>query len=282
MAITGSVKEFKKKVGWFEFKPLKFNPTLQEMESLGGFLPEDEPEYVGVDKDGNTKVNVVVYGEILNDKNTHLQPRFTLIDKDVVSEKTGKIQYINSVGDTQWAESEEQLQPWFTQFQNKNKEIIGTKGVRKAKVGEEGLLKFVRAWVKVDYFDPKTELFLDLDRIFKGDLSELNEMIGTEMAGTVVAVATIRTVNTEEGESKEYQSVYNKAFLPGSYMRVLRVNSSKKPRVVEKFLEEISGDYGIRDYFVKGELRNYDPSQNIPAGDAVVVGSSDGPDLDDE
>jgi hypothetical protein len=284
MALAGKkreITEYTKKVGWFEFAPEFFNPTKEQLEEFLGRTFEKDVEYLGEDDEGNKKVVINVWGTDTKSGDKY-SIRFALINKRVVSKNTGKIQYINQVGDTQYAEDKDNLMDWFSNFMSKEdkktgeKKVLGQKTVREAIVGEEALYKFLRATMKLDYFDPETNMVLDTKDLLKGDVREMNSWLKDERAGTVVAVATVRTVEEDdpenEGETtkKEYQSVYNKAFLPGTFMKVLRTNPSKKPKQVEKFLEEIEGEHGIRDYWVRGELHDYDPSKNIAANDETV------------
>jgi hypothetical protein len=59
-------------------------------------------------------------------------------------------------------------------------------------------------------------LEIDWKPLRRGNVKEIKSQIDGEYATSVVALATIKTVE-KEGEVKEYQNVYNKGFLP-SYM----------------------------------------------------------------
>ena len=67
------------------------------------------------------------------------------------------------------------------------------------------------------------------------NLKDLKAQLGGEFTTTVLALATIKTVVRNE-ETKEYQGVYNKAFLPAYNLKQFRLmdynrkNQNKKPK----------------------------------------------------
>ena len=123
----------------------------------------------------------------------------------------------------------------------------------------------------------------------KGNVKELKDQVGGAFCVNVMALATI-TVKQKDGENKEYQSVYNKAFLPAYYLKnfrlvnyndsklqgTLRSKKLKDLKPVEKFVANVIGDYGCKDYYILRDLQDYNSSDNLVASDAVL--SDDGSD----
>ena len=123
----------------------------------------------------------------------------------------------------------------------------------------------------------------------KGNVSDLKAQVGGEYATPVVALATVKTVE-KDGEVKEYQNVYNKAFLSNYSLKQFRlidydksdVQSSlkrKQPKELkahERFVINVTGEYGCKDFFILKDMKEYDASDNIAASNAVI--SEDGAD----
>lgn len=272
--ISGRKQEqqsFEKHVGFFQAKVLKINPTKEELnEILGTDKITDDIEYTG-EKDGIETVKVNVWVEDVKSKKK-FQVGFYIMDKEVFSEKTGKYEFMNSVGSSAWAKEEEDLPEYFTNFTKKDSsETMGPKAIRKALVGEDKLYKFLRSWIELDYFHPDTKLFVNKAKLMKGDLSDLNNLLTTDIVGQVILMATVRTKD-DEGEVKEYQNIYNNAFLPGSYIKHLRINSDNKPTMVKNFIKDVTdSEYGCKDFYFMGDLKVYDKTDNLAAGNAIIA-----------
>jgi hypothetical protein len=289
MAIQGNKrehKEYQKVVGLFEGRVLAFNPTREELEELLGTEIEKDPEYFTPDyemkdEDGNVtdvvkKLTVSVWvqqvkmvrntnGELEDDgSGLKFNIRFNLLDANRKDKAGEKYQYMNKHGLSTWPKkgstSADDIQDWFKE--------IG--GVRVAKIGEANLYDFLRSWLLIDFKnDPEAELALDWSRLMRNDLRELKDALNSDLAGTVLCLATVRTADGDNGPV-EYQSVYNGAFLPGSYIRAFRAKGRKAPKALEKFIKETTDpEYGCKDHFVMEELKDYDPSLNEAASDDV-------------
>lgn len=281
MAITGNKRadrsDYQKMVGLFEAKVLAFNPTREELEELLGTEVEKDPEYFNPEheiKDENGAVigvckqlNVSVW---LQDVKTEgkFNVRFFLTDRNRKNKNGDKYQYMNKDGMSSWAADPDTLQEWFKE--------VG--GIRIAKHGEAEFYDFLRSWLLIDFKnDPEAELVLDWARLMRNDVRELRDALGSDLAGTVLCVATIRTVDGDNGPV-EYQSVDSRNFLPGSYIKAFRMRGRKAPKALEKFIKECNDpEYGIRDYFVMEELKPYNPEANLVASAAVHAQASGAP-----
>lgn len=295
MAIQGQKREqrgeYQKVVGLFEARVIAFNPSREELEDILGVEIEKDPEYFVPDfelKDENGQVTEVVkkltisawIQQVVMEKNADgelvdtgtgpkFNVRFNLLDKNRRNRDNTKNQYMNQHGMASWGENQDSLLEWFRE--------VG--GLRIAKIGEENFYDFLRAWLLIDFRnDPNAELTLDWNRLMRNDLRELRDALNSDLAGTVLCMATVRTADGENGPV-EYQSVYNGKFLPGSYIKAFRQRGRRAPKALEKYIKEITDiEYGCADFFVMEELRSYNPDENptntgsvhVPSGGSTV------------
>lgn len=275
-ASSGDGMDFTKKVGFFEANVIAINPTNEEFKSLLDIeLKEDSTSanYLSVASDGTAKIRIDVWLEDVKTKDK-LRASFWLEDNKRINKDGTKKQYVNSIGVCSWAADEDGLPTFFT---DKGRDY------RVAYIGEEEFVTFLRTWLGgLDYKDESTELMLDWKKVIAGNLREWKELIGCEWTKTVGAMATIRSVE-KEGEVKSYQGVYNKAFFPGDTIRHLRnvdynnegtirtLNFKKRKdlKMHERFVVDITGEYGCKDFYTFKELHDYDPEKDITASDKV-------------
>jgi hypothetical protein len=278
---TGN-SDFGKKVGLFEANVIAINPTAEEFKDILGMeLKEDSKaaEYLGETKDGNNYLRVDFWLEEVKNKDK-FKVSFFLEDKERENKDQTKNQYINSIGMCSWAADENDLAEWFTKGRD----------FRVAYTGEEDLYNFMRTWLAdLDYRDADTVLQLEWKKLMRGNVKDLKDQIDGEWAKSVVALATI-IVKERDGESKEYQGIYNKAFLSGYALKNFRLVDygskrvqadlkNKKPRDLkahEKFVVNVIGEYGCKDYYTFKDLQDYNADDNLVASDAFI--SDDGSD----
>lgn len=274
--------EFTKKVGLFEAKVVAINPDAEEYkEILNIELKEDSKalEYLGTSNDGNTTLRVDVWLEEVK-KGEKFKVTFFLENKERENKDGTKKQYINSIGSCAWADDPNNLAEWFTKRE-----------YRVAFTGEEDLYNFLRTWLgELDYRDAETTLSLDWKKLMKGNVKDLKDQVNGEWCTNVVALATIKTVIKDE-ETKEYQGVYNKAFLPAYSIKQFRLIDFSNPSVIsglrqkkskdlkphERFVLNVTGEYGCRDFYTLKDLKDYNAEDNLVASDAVI--STDGDDF---
>lgn len=266
---------FSKKVGLFEAKVIAINPTIEEFkDKLGIELKEDSKaiEYLGMSQDGNKTVRIDVWLEEVKNKDK-FKVAFFLENKERENKDGTKKQYINTVGSCSWADDENNLPKWFTERE-----------CRVAYVGEEDLYNFMRTWLgDLDYRDAETTLQLDWSKLMKGNVKDLRDQIGGEWCTNIVALATVKTVE-KDGELKEYQGVYNKAFLPAytlkqfrlidfsssTTLKQLREKKSKDLKPHERFVLGITGEYGCKEFYTFKDIADYNADDNLVASDKVL------------
>jgi len=273
--------EFVKRVGLFAGNVLAVNPTEKEFKDILGMeLKEDSKaaEYLS-ERDGNTILRVDFWIENVKpnaegNKDKPYKLSFFLEDKVRMNKDNTKTQYINSIGSCAWAEDESGLPSWFT-----------SRDYREAKAGEEDLYEFMRGWLnKLDYRDTATALELDWKKLMKGNVKDIKEQIDGEWAGEVGCMATV-IVKEVEGETKEYQGIFNRAFVPVYSMKNFRLvdydnenvrkalatKDTKDLKVYERFVLKVTGEYGCKDFYSLKDIRDYDASENPVATNAPLT-----------
>lgn len=283
--IGGEIREtkqdFGKKVGLFEANVIAVNPTLEEYKTLLDIeLKEDSKavEYLGESRDGNTTLRVDFWLEEVKTKEK-LKVTFFLENKVRSNKDNTKQQYINTSGITSWAADENDLPEWFTKRE-----------YREAHVGEEELYNFLRTWLgRIDFSREDGLLEVEWKKLMRGNVREISEQIGGAYCTTVVSLATV-IAKEKDGETKEYQGVFNKAFMPAYCLKNFRLVDygsqkvqqglkAKKSRDLkphERFVMSVIGEYGCKDYYILRDIQDYNPDDNFAASDAVI--SSDGDD----
>ena len=204
---------------------------------------------------------------------------FFLENKEKVNRDGTKKQYINSIGTVSWVDDPNNLGDWFT-----------SRDYRVAFVGEEDLYTFLRTWLgELDYRDAETTLSLDWKKLMKGNVKDIKDQINGEWCTNIVALATIKTV-IKDDETKEYQGVYNRAFLPAYSIKQFRLIDFSSPTIIsdlrkkklrdlkphERFVLNVTGEYGCRDFYTLKDLKEYNSKDNFVASDAAI--STDGAD----
>jgi hypothetical protein len=268
--------DFTKKVGLFEAEVVAVNPDAEEYKDILGMeLKEDSKatEYLGKSQNGNKTLRVDFWLEEAKSKEKF---KVTFFLEDAVKENKDqtKKQYINSVGMCSWADDPNNLASWFT-----------TREYRPAFIGEEDFYNFLRTWLgNLDLRDAESTLQLEWKKLMNGNVRDIKQQVGGEFATNVVALATIKSV-IKEDETKEYQAVYNKAFLPSyslkqfrlldysnnSIINTLRTKKSKELKPHERFVLNVTGEYGCKDYYTFKDLKDYNPDDNLVASDKVIA-----------
>lgn len=272
---------FAKKVGLFEAEVIAINPDMEEYKDLLGMeLKEDSKalEYLGKSQDGNTTLRVDVWLKQVKTDNK-FKATFFLEDRVKENKDQTKKQYINAVGIASWADDPNNLPEWFSKRE-----------YRPAFVGEDDFYGFLRTWLgNLDYRDADTTLQVDWKKMMRGNLNDLKSQIDGEWATSVVGLATVKTV-IKDDEVKEYQGMFTKSFLPAfaikqfrlvdysnsKVLESLRSKKSKDLKPHERFVVQVTGEYGCKDYYTFKDIADYDADSNLVSSDAVL--SDDGAD----
>lgn len=277
--------DFAKKVGLFEAKVIAVNPTEEQFKSLLDMeLKEDSKaaEYLS-EREGNTLLRVDFWLEQIkklaeDEKPWRTKVSFFIENKPRENKDGTKQQYINELGSCSWADDPNNLPDWFAKRE-----------YRQAFAGEEDLYNFMRGWLsELDYRSAETTLQIDFKKLMKGNVKDIKDQIGGEWCGSIVALSTV-IIKEVEGEMKEYQGIYNKAFLPAYSLKNFRLIDysnakliadlhAKKPKdlkVHEKFVVNVTGEYGCKNFYILKDLQEYNPDDNLVASDKPISEEGD-------
>lgn len=208
---------------------LAVNPNKAELSELTGRDIEEEPQYVSQTEEGKAQVRVTFYArtnpesKINSDINLLIPISFILVKDFRIGQTSGKCQIIDKFGRTAWATKDDMQAKRVPVYPSGPANISAD--YRPAWQGEEFLIDFLIQWLNIpgpaNYKDKKwvmkentedSEVSLNMDALFKGDVSELRELVNTAKAYTVKAAIGIRSVENENGV-REYQAVFTRKFL---------------------------------------------------------------------
>lgn len=231
-------QEFKRYIGVAPVFIKAVNPTKAEHEALFNTTLEEAPNYLGTvaDNNGNeipnARIQVVFQPDV--DKIGFDMPLVTMAlfvqNRPRYNKDMTKVQVIDKYGRTTWATVDDAKAHKIPLDKNGNPLNID-KDYRPAYVGEEDLMNFVKTYLcipEVTSWDansrtwvPNTKVkpeececrFDNLDKIFKGDFSEIQDALGFQPTNKVKVLLGVRT-DVETG--RMYQSVYTRKFLRNS------------------------------------------------------------------
>jgi len=226
------------------------NPTKAELAELGVNL-KSEPEY-NVTLSDNEYQKITFWVK-------HVAPdfitRFDVLMQPVVrtSKDGSKAMWTNNRGQISWSDTDPSAKyDWYN-----------GEGVRKAYVGEDTLLNFIKAWANVSNTG---DCYLEsIDQIVNGNVAELRQLV------TALADNKVRLLMGVKDE--KYQNVYTKHF------------GRLKPQRNDLFIKELNGDYGSfnAEYNADLVLRRWEPAILTPdsevkdATSIEVTGTDDAP-----
>lgn len=293
-----STGEFTKSVGMFEGRVVAINPDVEWLASNGIELKEGSKtlEYLG-EKEGVQTCRVSVW--VKQEKTDMLfNTNFFLENKERYDKDNTKVQYINDGCTSTWGQlldgkpDESSLPEWFVAREYKI-----------AISGEAELYDFLRNWLNLDWFDNETKANLDRKKLFKGNMKDLTEWIGTPETQTVCLSAEIK-VSEKDGEPVSYQSVNSRMTLPGWCMKFFRtkkfdsvaldqlrkkaelekegrdsgkpVPKEQKLKKYERFAVQITDpEHGSKNFYSLAPLHEYVAEENLVASDRPISDKDD-------
>lgn len=230
-------QEFKRYIGVCPVFVKAINPNKAEHEKLFNTTLEEAPVYVQDKEDAegnsykNVRISVVMQPDV--EKIGFEMPLITMplfvTNQKQFGAKSGKYQVVDKYGRFAWAtEAEISAKEIPTNSNGKKADI--SNDYRIAYVGEEALTKFIRAFLyipEITVWDnneqcrvPNTkdkpeecECRLEVEsfeKLFKGDFSEIKEILGFQPNNKVKVCLGVRT---DANSGKLFQSVYTKKFI---------------------------------------------------------------------
>lgn len=252
---TTTAAVIKRYVGIGTCTVLAVNPTAAEIEKHMGFKPQNEPEYLGTDQNGNKTARITLIvktvPEDCNGIDITAFLSFNMTATIIKGSTSGKIQVMDAFNNTAWGDED---------VVNANKPIIYKDGrnpligaYKKVCRGEVALNAFLRAYLGIlsatNYingsFVAKTGQDLenaklcleDVQNYFKGNFSEVKDAIALMPNNKVKLLFGVRT----NDEGKQFQDVNAEVFMSA------RSNSTK---TMEKVINEAkaAGRYANTEY----------------------------------
>jgi len=225
-------------VGIAPVRILAVNPTLNELNDIG--IPaKQEPQYVGLNIVGDEFNKVVLWVEHGGEPSFKTKLEF-LVKSEAKVSQSGKTQWTNNIGQFAYAESKaSEAYEWFKD-----------EGVRKAFVGEETLMDFIKAFANVANGD---DCYLETwKQVASGDVKEIRELVKA-LPGNMVRVL----LGVKDGK---YQQVYMKHF------------GRLKPMRDDLFLRKLNDDYGAfkAEYNTTLAFEPYSPVAISPDAEAEL------------
>lgn len=265
----------KRYVGIAPVTVVALNPNKAEKAEITGREQENEPQYIGTDREGKPQVQFDFYVKTLPNwgQSIDLEDKITIFcSKSIVckGDKT-KIKVIDDYGETTWVTKEE--------FQNKvnpgkNQRLIMP--YRPCHVGEEELVKFLKCWLNVrdsttynqttkkwepiDKLDD-CKIIIDWDTLMKGKLDEIQNYVKEYKDYPVKVCFGVR-----RKDGKTYQTIFNKSFLKNSQTRYAyferEVQNSKRE-------EEVFSILPLHEHVVE-PTQFVDEVKEVPATETTV------------
>lgn len=239
-SVEGSFKLYK---GMAAFNIVAVNPNKKELETLLGRDLDNDPEYKSKNEDGQDVIRVTFYAKtnieakVNNGIELMVPISFMITKAKKVGQGSGKIQIIDKYGRTAWATPEDVESKSIPMYKSGPANI--SKDYRPAYQGEEQLVDFLVNWLNIpgpmDFKDGQwvmkkdpsdSEVALDMDALFKGNVAELQEL--TKLAASYLVKAAVGVRTNDEG--KQYQAVFTRKFAKNAV-----TNYSKMDAAITEF-----------------------------------------------
>ena len=266
------------------------NPTKDQIKSLMGYEPKEEPVYTGVQEVDGKQVNFARVTFVIRPDfekcgiETTQMMSFFIRNQYRKGSQSGKYQVIDEYGRTAWATEDVIKAKGKIYYKDGTMEANISQNYRPLYMGEEELTNFIKAYLNIpnamDYVngtwvmktgDALKDCECRLDEIpnyFKGNFKEIQDAIALQPNNKVKVLFGIRT--TDDG--KEYQDVYTRT--------VLR-NSSTNIAAIQKEIEDSKNSGGLanrtyefcdlKEYKVTPTEFNEAPVANDPFANATPV-----------
>ena len=225
--VVGGIKTFS---GLTNVNVVAVNPTMAELHAMD-INVKQEPSYDVAFSDQEFKK--IAFWVANEDGNFKLE---ILVNSTYKESKTGKFQWINSIGQVTWSEDAPSYDWWKSE------------GQRKAYTGEETLINFVKAWANVATGDNVS--FDTISSIVTGDITEVNSLVKALKGNQVRVLIGVK--------DDKYQQVYTKYF------------GRVKPQRDDLFVKALNDDYGSFNADFNADLKwgTHTPTVDLVSPDA--------------
>lgn len=288
-----------KYIGFWKGELISVNPTGSELQKIYQMdeAPEEEPVYQGTDKN---KKDWALLRFIFMEEVQKIPVEYRIfISKEVAEfEKDGvtKSWYINQWGQSQLVADEKDLFSSFTRLQKYNdtdkkwEDVIEDGNpvelnYRKAYKGETALYSLLRKLINQDWrnANQSTDFFIKIDALMRGKVSDISNLIGTDMLQPVVGMIEIAAKDSENGVNY-YQNCVDQAWMAGWKIKEAnlitgnntwnryedKANGKGKEKEIYEFYQAVKRNKNITEFKYMHEF-NADDHQ--AAGDTPLVHS---------
>ena len=296
-------QEFKRYIGVCPVFVKAVNPNKAEHEKLFNTTLEEAPVYVQDKEDAegnsykNVRISVVMQPDV--EKIGFEMPLVTMplfvTNQKQFGAKSGKYQVVDKYGRFAWATEAEISAKEIPTYSNGKKADISN-DYRIAFVGEEALTDFIRAFLcipSITKWDndekcmvPNNEVKPEececrlevesFEKLFKGDFSEIKEILGFQPNNKVKVCLGVRT---DANSGKLFQSVYTKKFMSNastnynSLDKMLQADASYAAENNKVLNTEYSAET-VHEYSVTPTTFSAAP-ENAPSNDMPFDGPSE-------
>lgn len=206
---------------------LGVNPSKKELEAIYGTEISADPEYLSVSELDGKEVKsarldfIVQTDEEKCGVNMKSKVSFFLRQAYRYNKDKSKVQVIDKYGRTAWVTIEQARSHEIPVYSNGPANL--DKDYRPCFIGEEELTKFLKAylgipevmkyvnntWVLVDNPQDCEARLENIDTYFKGDFTELRNIISLQAKNRVKVLFGVKTTD----DNKQYQAVYTQMFV---------------------------------------------------------------------
>lgn len=241
-------KEVKRYFGIAAFKVLAVNPSKEEIAKIRDIQDTSnmtDPVYVSQTEDGNTKLRLTFLcqtddsARINNGISIIVPLNLRLTSGNYTNKDNTKLQVIDKYGRTAWVTNEEFASKSIPVYKNGPAHICSD--YRAAVRGEAELIQFLKAWLNIpdpQRYDNNTQTWIDnanmsdaeisiehLDKLFKGDVTEISSLINNFLFKAAVGVTAGENGNL-------YETIYNGYFMKNAATKYQRLEDSIKASIV--------------------------------------------------
>ena len=283
---------------------LAINPSNeQKAKMFGSELDESklETEYckqgeikIGEESEVVDQAGIWVY--VQEQKTKKITPIiFNLANHTANPSKEGKKLFLNSLGGSCYAMTDNDLPDWFTSsnwIDKKTQESMSlSRDVREAYIGEKELYAFLQQWIQPNGFSSEDgkkcdqSLFLDLKKVFNGNFKELQDLLKNDVIAELPVICAFGVKTKDDGSLQ--QAISNKFFLKGSEftrlnnfsskldgVEVIAALTGKKDYDLKRFSKDVNDaehGYAAKVFYQFCPIKQYNPDENPVATDSAVV-----------
>lgn len=294
---NNTTSSFKRYIGYAPVNILAINPSRNELEKIYNTKMDTDPIYikeieVGQDKHKvkQLRIDFIVKTDPSKCIDASGNPieavtrvTFFINDEYMFNTDKTKMQVIDEYGRTAWVTQEEFKAKAIPVYSNGPANI--SSNYKAARRGEEQLVEFCRCYLgipRINWYDRETSTmktnehpencvcsFDHMENFFKGDLSELKNVIGFQPKNSVYVLFGIRTTP----DNKQYQTVFTEQFLSGraqsftAFQR--RLDERKSAGAYSNTEFEVCP---LKEYIVKPTpIPAAVPDDDLPFGDAPAA-----------